>query len=76
MRALVLCIFLTGCASFEQWTQSPEPPCDPKYEVCEKELIVVELPLEELQQQCGLWSGTSGCVWGPHKFILAKPTTI
>jgi hypothetical protein len=77
--ALACILLLTGCASFERWAQSVipeevEPECNPKYEICEPETIIVEATPEQLLHFCGLWSGTSGCVWGNHKFVLKQET--
>jgi hypothetical protein len=59
---LLTCFVLLGCQGLQQRQEVLLPT--------ESELIIVELPLEELRKTCGLWSGVSGCIWMNHKFIL------
>lgn len=62
---LIACLLLAGCASLEQQAQHVSAA-----EAEPEKLIIVELPADELLKTCGLWSGTGGCVWMNHKFIL------
>ena len=74
---MIACLMLAGCAGFRDSMMAlvpPEPECDPVYAVCKPpaEIITIEMPQDELLKTCGLWSGSGGCIWMNHKFVL-KP---